>query len=37
MFAAVPLFLPLMRRIRLQPTPAAGAPAGEPAPAPALE
>jgi hypothetical protein len=26
-----------MRRIRLQPTPAAGAPAGEPAPAPALE
>jgi len=37
MFAAMPLFLPLMRRIRLQPTPAPGAPAPEPAAARAME
>ncbi len=37
MFAAVPFFLPLMRRIRLQPPPAQGAPAPEPGPAPVEE
>jgi DHA2 family multidrug resistance protein len=37
MFATVPLFLPLMRRIRVQPAPAAGTPAGDRAPAPAPE
>ena len=34
MFAAVPLFLPLMRRIRVQPASTSGA---EPAPVPAAE
>jgi DHA2 family multidrug resistance protein len=37
MFAAMPLLLPLMRRIRLQPTPAPGAPPPEPAAAHAME
>ncbi len=37
MFAAVPLFLPLMRRIRMEPTSSVGAPATERAPAPGVE
>jgi DHA2 family multidrug resistance protein len=37
MFAAVPLVLPLMRRIRLDRKPPAAAPAGEPAPAQTAE
>jgi DHA2 family multidrug resistance protein len=37
MFAAVPFFLPLMRRIRLPAPPAKGAPAPEPGPAPVEE
>jgi DHA2 family multidrug resistance protein len=37
MFAAVPFFLPLMRRIRLQAPTAKGAPAPEPGPAPVEE
>jgi MFS transporter, DHA2 family, multidrug resistance protein len=37
MFAAVPLFLPFMRRIRLEPAPPAAAAAGERSPAHAVE
>jgi len=37
MFAIVPFFLPLMRRIRLQPSPPSDASSSEPAPAPVEE
>jgi DHA2 family multidrug resistance protein len=37
MFAAVPLFLPLMRRIRMEPASSVGAPAGKHSPAHAVE